>query len=90
MRELRRQLRADHADWERLGERLRLFQEQILPKARQNARVSLHAYQSGVVDFDDMLRAGISVLDSRLDALKVEVDRAKTQARLLYLVGEPT
>ena len=88
LRELRRRLRADYADWQRLGERLRLFREQILPKAEQNARVSLSAYQSGVGDFDNMLRAGAGVLDSRLDALKVEVDRAKARARLLYLMGE--
>lgn len=87
-RELQRMLAADYAEWTRLGQRLDRYADEVLPQAQQNASASLHAYQSGVTDFSGVMRARLTELDSRLTALRLRVDRARAQARLLYLSGE--
>jgi outer membrane protein TolC len=88
LRELRRMLAADYADWQRLGERAVLYEAQLLREATANADASLHAYQSGVTEFTTLMRARITELDVRLDELRIRVDRARAQANLLYLAGE--
>jgi outer membrane protein TolC len=88
LRELRRMLASDYADWQRLGERATLYEAKLLREATANADASLHAYQSGVTEFTTLMRARITELDVRLDELRIRVDRARAQANLLYLAGE--
>jgi len=88
LRELRRMLASDYADWQRLGERSTLYEAKLLREATANADASLHAYQSGVTEFTTLMRARITELDVRLDELRIRVDRARAQANLLYLAGE--
>jgi len=88
LRELKRQLDTDYANWQRLEERAALYRSQLLQVATANAQASLNAYQSGVTEFTTLMRARITDLDVRLDDLRIRVDRAKTQASLLYLAGE--
>jgi outer membrane protein TolC len=88
LRELRRMLATDYADWQRLGERTALYETKLLREASANAAASLHAYQSGVTEFTTLMRARITELDVRLDELRIRVDRARAQANLLYLSGE--
>jgi outer membrane protein TolC len=88
LRELKVLLDSDYASWLRLGERAKLYESQLLREARANTRASLSAYQSGVTEFTTLMRARITDLDVRLDELRIRVDRAKAQARLLYLAGE--
>jgi len=87
LRELRRMLAADYAEWQRLGERALLYESKLLREATANAEASLHAYQSGVTEFTTLMRARITELDVRLDELRIRVDRARAQANLLYLAG---
>jgi len=88
MRELRESLESEYANWQRLGERQALYETRLLREADANAIASLKAYQSGVTEFTTLMRARITELDVRLQDLRVRVDRAKAQARLLYLAGE--
>jgi len=88
LRELRRMLATDYADWQRLGERAALYEAKLLRDASASADASLHAYQSGVTEFTTLMRARITELDVRLDELRIRVDRARAQANLLYLTGE--
>jgi outer membrane protein TolC len=88
LRMLRAMLESDYASWQRLGERAALYETQLLREARANAQASLSAYQNGVTEFSTLMRARITDLDVRLDGLRMRVDRAKAQARLLYLAGE--
>ena len=88
LRELKRMLDADYANWLRLGERATLYESQLLRESIANAQASLNAYQSGVTEFTTLMRARITDLDVHLDDLRVRVDRAKAQANLLYLAGE--
>jgi outer membrane protein TolC len=87
LRELRRMLDAGHAKWRRLGERQALYRERLVPDAESHARAALQAYQAGLSDFSRLMRARIGELDARLEALRLEVERAKVQAELLYLQG---
>lgn len=88
LRELKQQLDMDYANWQRLGERSTLYESQLLQASTANAQASLNAYQSGVTEFTTLMRARITELDVRLADLRIRVDRAKSQASLLYLSGE--
>jgi outer membrane protein TolC len=88
LRELRQMLETDYANWQRLGERVQLYESQLQQVAAANARASLKAYQSGVTEFTTLMRARITDLDVRLEALRIRVDRARAQANLLYLAGD--
>lgn len=74
--------------WLRLGERERLYKNNLLTAAKNNAKASLKAYQSGVSEFNSLMRAQITELDVRLENLRVRVDRALAQAKLLYITGD--
>lgn len=87
-RELKSQLERQHAQWQRLDERLRGYQYRLIPKAMSNSEAALNAYQSDRSDFISLMRARITELDTKLSALRLEIDRAKIQAELLYLAGE--
>ncbi|MCK5382292.1 MAG: TolC family protein [Gammaproteobacteria bacterium] len=88
LRELKRQLDTDYANWQRLEERAALYKSQLLQASTANAQASLNAYQSGVTEFTTLMRARITDLDVRLADLRIRVDRAIAQASLLYLAGE--
>ena len=88
LRELQRMLETDYASWQRLGERVALYESQLQQEAAANARASLKAYQSGVTEFTSLMRARITDLDIRLEALRIRVDRARAHANLLYLAGD--
>ncbi len=88
LRELRRMLHSEYARWRRLGERVALYDKRLIPEAGANVEAALLAYQSRVTEFITLMRARITDLDTRLQALRLRVDRAKAQARLLYVAGE--
>ncbi len=90
LRELRRLLHSEYARWRRLGERVALYDKRLIPEAEANVEAALLAYQSRVTEFITLMRARITDLDTRLQALRLRVDRAKAQARLLYVAGEQT
>ncbi len=69
--------------------RIARYQDTLLPQANQNAEASINAYQADRGDFTMLMRARITELNTALQALKLRVDLAKTQAMLRYLAGEP-
>jgi outer membrane protein TolC len=89
LRILRRRLEKDRAIYRRLGERELIYKNKLVSSASSNAQASLNAYQSGVTEFTTLMRAGITELDVRLENLRIKVDRLRTQARLLYITGDP-
>ena len=88
LRAMRQELDGAYGRWLKLGERTRLFDKRLLGEARLNAEAALSAYQNGITEFTTLIRARLRELDARLQALRIEVDRAKTQASLLYLAGK--
>jgi len=89
LREMQRLLNSDFARWQRLGEQETLYQDHLLRESMGNAEAALLSYQSGINEFNSLMRARITDLDVRLQALRIRVDRAKTQARLLFLHPPP-
>jgi len=89
LRVLKRRLEKDRAIYRRLSERELIYKNKLVGSASSNAQASLNAYQAGVTEFTTLMRAGITELDVRLENLRIKVDRLRTQARLLYITGEP-
>ena len=88
LRQLKRTYEKQLHLWRRLDERSILYRNSLLASAKDNSRASLQAYQSGVTEFNTLMRAQITELDVRLENLRVKVDRASARARLLYITGE--
>ena len=89
LRRLKQYYDKNYYAWQRLGEREELYKNSLLTSARNNTATALTAYQSGVSEFNTLMRAEITELDVRLEDLRVRIDRAIAQARLLYITGEP-
>jgi outer membrane protein TolC len=89
LRKLKQLYEKNYHLWQRLQERELLYKNSLLTAARNNTKASLKAYQSGVTEFNTLMRAEITELDVRLEDLRVRVDRAVTQANILYVIGDP-
>ena len=89
LRSLQRQLAAEHARWQDLTRRLSLYDTRILGQARDHAEASLLAYQSDRADFADVMRAYIDDLNTRIDHIRLQVERAQSYAVLANLGGIP-
>ena len=74
--------------WQRLGEREELYKNSLLTAAKTNSKVALNAYQSGVSEFNTLMRANITELDVRLENLRIRVNRAIAKAQILYVAGD--
>lgn len=79
---------AEYANWQRLTDRLTLYEKRAVADAKMNADSTLKAYQNDVADFTTLMRAKLTELDTYLGMLNVRVERAKVQSKLLYLTGE--
>ncbi|MBT8111827.1 MAG: TolC family protein [Gammaproteobacteria bacterium] len=88
-RALRSQLAAEHARWRDLTRRLSLYQTRILGQSRDHAEASLLAYQSDRGDFADVMRASVDYLDTRIEHIRLQVERAQSYAVLANLGGLP-
>ena len=88
LRQLKKFYDKNQHRWQRLGDRELLYKNSLLTAAKNNAEVALKSYQSGVTEFDTLMRAEITELDVRLEDLRVRVDRAIAHARLLYITGD--
>ncbi len=84
-RELEGLLRVTHARWTELGQRLALYEREILAQSSATAQAAKLAYQSDTADFADVMRAAIDELDARLEYLRLQVEQARSQAVLAYL-----
>ena len=71
-----------------LDVRHRKYQDNLIKSAEANSKAAMKAYQSGVTQFTNLMRAHITELDIRLSDLRVRVDRSLTMAQLLYVTGE--
>jgi outer membrane protein TolC len=86
-RQLKMQFEKTMAVYNRANERVQLYEGSVLPHSRQNTEATLNAYQSGVTDFNVLVRARLTELKSELQFVKLNVERAKAQVELLYLAG---
>jgi outer membrane protein TolC len=89
LRTLQRQLAAEHAHWRDLTRRLSLYDTRILDQARENAAASMLAYQSDKSDFAEVMRAYVDDLNTRIDHIRLQVERSQSYAVLANLGGLP-
>jgi outer membrane protein TolC len=70
-----------------LDRQIRLYNDKLVPQSNTHAELALKAYENSRVEFDSVMRARIAELDTRLKAIRLQVDRAQTIAMLNYLAG---
>jgi outer membrane protein TolC len=86
-RRLAAQLKSEFVRWRDLGRRLSLYERKILSISADNATAALAAYQSDTGDFADVMRGSVDDLNTRLDYIRLEVERAQSFALLANLGG---
>jgi len=86
VRQLVAELETGRAELARLNERRALYAERLLPQMSQQSEASLSAYNNADGDFAEAVRARIAELDTKIDALAIDVARQQTLARLNYLL----
>ena len=69
--------------------RLTLYEESILGVSADNASAALAAYQSDTGDFADAMRGYVDDLDTRLEYIRLQVERAQSYAVLANFGGFP-
>jgi len=87
LRAMQRQLVAEYAHWQDLTRRVSLYKSQILGQAEGQAEAALLAYQSDKGDFAEVMRAYIDDLNTRIEHIRLQVERAQTYAVLANLGG---
>lgn len=89
LRRLNSRLDAEYARWQELTRRIDLYEQQILSQASDHAQAALVAYQSDASDFADVMRGYINDLNTRVDHIRLQVERAQSYAVLANLGGFP-
>jgi outer membrane protein TolC len=69
-------------------ERLKLYQEYLLPQAAFNAEAAFEAYQNAVDDLTTLMRARIGEYEIKLSHAALRADETITRAKLRYFQGE--
>ncbi len=86
-RSLESRLAAEYALWQELSRRLALYEERILVQAGDHAQASLLAYQNDRGNFADVMRGYIDALNTRIDYVRLNVEREQAYAVLANLGG---
>lgn len=73
-------------EWRGQSERLARYREQLIPLAGQRSAAALAAYRSGMGTLPMLLEARRGEVDMRMDALRVEMELARTWAELNFLL----
>ncbi|NNE60633.1 MAG: TolC family protein [Woeseia sp.] len=89
LRRFTSQLDAEYSRWNDLSRRVDLYERLILNQAKDQANAALAAYQSETGDFADVMRGFIDDLNTRLDHVRLQIDRAQSYAVIANLGGLP-
>ena len=87
LRRLSSRLESEYVRWQELGRRLDLYEKSILGVSADNAIAALAAYQSDTGDFADAMRGYVDDLNTRIDHIHLQVERAQSFAVLANLGG---
>ncbi len=77
-------------DWQSGKHRLARYRQQLLPVAGQRLEAALTAYRTGKADLGSALAARRDEIDTRLQALTLELETARLWAQLNYLLPDNT
>ena len=70
----------------RIEQRQNLYSSRLLEQMSEQAEASLAAYTNDDADFDEVVRARIAELNTRIEALGIAVERQKITAQLNYFL----
>jgi hypothetical protein len=87
LRRLSSQLESEYAHWQDLTRHLGLYESQILRLSDEQAQAALLAYQSETGDFADVMRGYIDNLNTRLEHVRLQVERNQSYTVLANLGG---
>lgn len=87
VRMLRLRLATARATEGGIGDRVELFETDVIPAARANVEAVRQAYRNDLVPFDELVRAERMLLTARMQELRLISDGLINQAELLYLTG---
>jgi outer membrane protein TolC len=76
-----------HAKLQRLDQQIALFEQGIIPQARQAAAASLSAYQVGTLPFNQLYQNQIAVYNAEMQLQEYLKDFEENWAELEWLVG---
>lgn len=75
-------------DWQTGKDRLARYRNELIPTARQRAEAALTSYRTGKGDLAGALSARRDEIDTRMQALTLEMETARSWAQLNFLVPE--
>jgi len=87
LRSLESRLTAEYARWQELSRRLALYEERILVQANEHAQAALLAYQNDRGNFADVMRGYIDDLNTRIEYVRLNVEREQAYAVIANLGG---
>ncbi len=85
--QLRSELNSEYTRWTDLTRRMVLYETKILQLSENQAEAALLAYQSDAGDFSDVMRAQVDNLDTRLEHIGLQIERAQSYAVIANLGG---
>jgi hypothetical protein len=88
LRALSAQVNQASTKLQRLKQRQGLYQTRLLQEIHDQVEASLTSYTNDNGDFNSVVRGRITELNSRIDALNIDVDRLKSIAQLNYLFSK--
>ena len=77
----------EYSQLSQLQKRDTLYQNTLLVQMAEQSQATLNAYTRDDGDFSEVMRARISELNAKLDALNIQVDQQIITARLNYYVS---
>ncbi|HEY9031786.1 MAG TPA: TolC family protein [Kangiella sp.] len=77
-----------HGQLNELNKRRSLYKESLLEEMNQQAEATLNAYTNDNGDFTEVMRSRIDELNTKIEALNVEINYLKTVAQLNYLLTQ--
>lgn len=87
VRRIKAEARAAATRIKRLDDRIRLYEQALLPQTREQANAALSAYNNDDGDFAEAVRARIAELNAQVDFIQMTAERAKNLASFRYLTA---
>ncbi len=78
------------ADWENGRERRARYERELLPLAQQRTQATLTAYRGEKASLGEVLAARRDELDTRLQALQLDLDNARLWTRIQFILPDAT
>ncbi len=88
IRGLQAKARAAVARIERLDDRIKLYEQTLLPQMEEQASAALSAYNNDDGDFAEAVRARIAELNAQVELIQIMAERAKNLASFRYLTAD--